>query len=106
MRSVGHALCCAVIHPDKVRVRIKSDRWWSQLKHCFTLESQAGGVPDRGTQETSKKRLNTTTNPEGGKGGRKKVSLEPVVFDFVLQLSNWFLVSVDSFASNNTRFSF
>ncbi len=95
-----------VIHPDKVRVRIKSDRRWSRLKHRFTLESQAGGALDRGTRETSKKRLNATTNPEGGKGGWKKVSSERVVFDFVLQLSNLFLVSLDSFASNNARFSF
>jgi hypothetical protein len=51
------------------------------------------------------KRLNTTTNPEGGKGSRKKVSSERVVFDFVLQLSNWFLVSLDSSAWNDARFS-
>ena len=95
-----------VIHPDKVRVRIKSDWWWSRLKHCLTLESQAGGVPDGGTRETSEKRLNTMTNPEGGKGSWKKVSSERVVFDFFLQLSNWFLVSLDSFASSNARFFF
>jgi hypothetical protein len=59
-----------------------------------------------GTRETSEKRLNATTNLEGGKGSRKKVSLEHVVFDFVLQLSNWFLVSLDSFASSDARFSF
>jgi hypothetical protein len=76
------------------------------LKPQFTLESQAGGVPDGGTQETSEKRLNATTNPEGGKGSWKKVSLERVVFDFVLQLSNWFLVSLDSFVLNNMGFSF
>jgi hypothetical protein len=95
-----------VIHPNKVRVRIKSDWWWSRLKCRLTLESQAGGVPDGGTQEMLEKRLNAITNPEGGKGSRKKVSLERVVFDFVLQLSNWFLVSLDSFASSDTRFSF
>jgi hypothetical protein len=53
-----------------------------------------------------KKKLNATTNPEGGKGGQKKLSSERVVFDFILQLSNWLLVSLDSFASNNARFSF
>jgi hypothetical protein len=95
-----------VIHPNKVRVRIKSDRRWSRLKRCLTLKTQAGGVPDGGTREMSEKRLNTTTNPEGGKGSQKKESLERVVFDFVLQLSNWFLVSLDSFASSDARFSF
>jgi hypothetical protein len=29
-----------------------------------------------------------------------------LIFGFVLQLSNWFLVSLDSFASSNARFSF
>ena len=95
-----------VIYPNKVRVRIKSDQRWSRLKRRLTLESQAGGVPDGGTRETSEKRLNVTTNPEGSKGSRKKVSSEHVVFDFVLQLSNWFLVSLDSFALSNARFSF
>ncbi len=95
-----------VIHPDKVRVRIKSDRRWSCLKHRLILESQAGGVPDGGTQETLEKRLNATTNPKGSKGSQKKVSSERVVFDFVLPLSNWFLVSLDSFVLNDARFSF
>jgi hypothetical protein len=95
-----------VIHPDKVRVRIKSDQRWSCLKRRLTLESQEGGVSDGGTRETLEKRLNVTTNPEGGKGSRKKVSLQHVVFDFVLQLSNWFLVSLDSSAWNDARFSF
>jgi hypothetical protein len=54
----------------------------------------------------SNKRLNATTNLEGGKGSQKKVSSERVVFDFVLQFSNQFLVSLDSFASSNARFSF
>jgi hypothetical protein len=76
------------------------------MKHCFTLESQAGGVPDGGIQELLEKRLNATTNPEGGKGSRKKVSSERVAFDFVLQLSNRFLVSLESFALNNARFFF
>jgi hypothetical protein len=91
-----------VIHPDKVRVSVKSDWRWSHLKRRLTLESQAGGVPDGGTREMSEKRLNMTTNLEGGKGSRKKVSSERVVFDFILQLSNRFLVPFDSFASNNT----
>jgi hypothetical protein len=95
-----------VIRPNKVRVRIKSDRRWSRSKRRLTLESQAGGVPDGGTREPLEKRLNATTNPEGGKDSWKKVSSERVVFDFVLQLSNWFLVSLDSFASSVARFSF
>ncbi len=95
-----------VIHPNKVRVRIKSDRRWSHLKRHLTLESKVVGVPDGGTRETSNRRLNVTTNLEGGKGSRKKVSLVCMVFGFVLQLSNWFLVSLDSFVSSNARFSF
>jgi hypothetical protein len=96
----------AWFHPNKVRVRIKSDRWWSRLKRRLTLESQEGGAPDGGTRKALEKRLKVTTNPEGGKGSWKKVSLERVVFDFVLQLSNWFLVSLDSSAWNNAKFSF
>jgi hypothetical protein len=62
--------------------------------------------PRWGAQKRSNKRLNAATNLEGGKGSQKKVSLERVVFDFVLQLSNRFLVSFDSSAWNNARFSF
>jgi hypothetical protein len=94
-----------IIHPNRVGVRIKSDQLWSQLKHCFTLESQAGGVPDGGTQEMSEERLNATTNLEGG-SSREQISPKRLDFDFVLQFSDQFLVSFDSFASNNARFSF
>jgi hypothetical protein len=95
-----------VIHPNKVRVRTKSDWRWSHLKHCLTLESQVVGVPDGETQEMLEERLNATTNLEGGKGSREQVSPKHSVFDFVLQFSDRFLVSLDSFASNNARFPF
>jgi hypothetical protein len=45
------------------------------------------------------KKLNATTNLESSKGSRKQVSLEHLVLDFVPQLSNRFLVSLDSFVS-------
>jgi hypothetical protein len=105
MRRVGHAPRCVVIHPDKVRVRIKSDRQWSRLKRQFTLESQAGGVPDGGTRETLEKRLNVTTNLKGGKSSREEVSSKRLIFGFVLQFSDRFLVFLDSFMLNNARFS-
>jgi hypothetical protein len=92
-----------VIYPNRVGVRIKSDRRWSQLKRCFTLESQVGRVPDGGTQETSEKNLNATSNLEGGKNSRGQVSSKRLAFGFVLQLSNRFLVFLDSFTSNNGR---
>ncbi len=75
------------------------------MRH-LTLESQAGGVPDGGTQETSNKRLNATTNLKGSKTSQEEVSSKRLIFGFVLQLSNWFLVSLDSFASSDARFSF
>ena len=93
-----------VIHPNKVRVRIESDWRWSQLKRCFTLKSQVGRVPDGGTQETLEKNLNATTNLEGGKNSREQVSSKCLAFGFVLQLSNRFLVFLDSFTLNNARF--
>jgi hypothetical protein len=104
MRGVGHAFQCVVIHPDRVRVRVKSDRRWSQLKQCFTLKSQVGRVPDGGTQEMLEKNLNATTNLEGGKNSREQVSSKRLAFGFVLQLSDRFLVFLDSFTLNNTRF--
>ena len=104
MRGVGHAFQCVVIQPNRVGVRVKSDRRWSRLKHRFTLKSQVGRVPDGGTQETLEKNLNTTTNLEGGKNSREQVSSKRLAFGFVLQLSNRFLVFLDSFTSNNARF--
>jgi hypothetical protein len=96
-----------VIHPDKVRVRIKSDRQWSRLKHRLSLESRTGGVPKGETRETFDERLNATTNLEGGKCGWKKASPKrSLVFDFVLQFSDWLLVPLDSLASKNARFFF
>jgi hypothetical protein len=46
-----------------------------------------------------------TTNLEGGKNRRKQVSSKHLAFGFVLQLSNRFLVFLDSFMSNNARFA-
>jgi hypothetical protein len=104
MRDVGHAFRCVVIHPNRVGVRVKSDRRWSRLKHRFTLKSQVGRVPDGGTRETSEKNLNVTTNLEGGKNSWEQVSSKRLAFGFVLQLSNRFLVFLDSFTLNNARF--
>jgi hypothetical protein len=69
------------------------------------LESQAGGVPDGGTRETSEKRLNATTNLKGGKSSREEVGSKRLIFGFVLQFSDRFLVSLDSFMLKNARFS-
>ncbi len=68
------------------------------------MKSQVGRVADRGTQETLEKNLNATTNLEGGKDSQKQVSLKRLAFGFVLQLSNRFLVFLDSFTLNNARF--
>jgi hypothetical protein len=92
-----------VIHPNRVGVRIESDWRWSRLKRHFTLKSQVGGIPDGGIRETLEKNLNATTNLEGGKNGREQVSSKRLAFGFVLQLSNSFLVFLDSFTSNNAR---
>ncbi len=69
------------------------------------MESQTGGVPDGGTQETLEKRLNASTNLKGGKSSQEEVSLKHLIFGFVLQFSDRFLVSLDSFTLNDTRFS-
>ncbi len=69
------------------------------------MESQAGEVPDGGIQETSEKRLNTTTNLKGSESSREEVSSKRLIFGFVLQFSDRFLVSLDSFMLNNARFS-
>jgi hypothetical protein len=69
------------------------------------LESQAGGVPDEGTQETLEKRLNATNNLKGGESSWEEVSLKHLIFGFVLQFSDRFLVSLDSFTLNNLWFS-
>ncbi len=52
----------------------------------------------------SEKNLYATTNLEGGKNSREQVSSKHMTFGFVLQLSNRFLVLLDSFTSNNARF--
>jgi hypothetical protein len=69
------------------------------------LESQAGGVPDEGTQETLEKRLNATTNLKGSESSREEVSSKHLIFVFILQFSDSFLVSLDSFMLNDARFS-
>ncbi len=51
------------------------------------------------------KRLNATTNLKGGESSREEVSSKHLIFGFVLQFSDRFLVSLDSFMLNNTRFS-
>jgi hypothetical protein len=53
----------------------------------------------------SEKRLNATTNLKGGKSSREEVSLKRLIFGFVLQFSDRFLVSLDSFTLNEVRFS-
>jgi hypothetical protein len=93
-----------VIHPNRVGVRVKSDRGWSRLKRHFTLKCQVGKVPDGGTQEMLEKNLNVTTNLEDGKNSQEQVSLNRLAFGFVLQLFNRFLVFLYSFTSNNARF--
>jgi hypothetical protein len=67
------------------------------------LKSQVSRVPDGGTGETLEENLNTTTNLEGSKNSQEQVSSKRLAFDFVLQLSNRFLVFLDSFTSNNAR---
>jgi hypothetical protein len=49
----------------------------------------------------SEKNLNATTNLKGGKKSWDQVSFERLTSGFVLQLSNRFLVFLDSFTSNN-----
>jgi hypothetical protein len=51
------------------------------------------------------KRLNATTNLKGGESSREEVSSKRLIFGFVLQFSDWFLVSLDSFTLNDARFS-
>ncbi len=63
------------INPNRVGVRIKSDRWGCGLKRCLTLEGQMGVDPGGWTKEASKKRLHLTTNLEGGEERREQVSL-------------------------------
>ena len=49
--------------------------------------------------------LNATTNLKGGESSREEVSSKHLIFCFVLQFSDRFLVSLDSFTLNNARFS-
>jgi hypothetical protein len=67
------------------------------------LKSQVGRVSDGETQEKLEKNLNTTTNLEGGRNSREQESSKRLAFGFVLQLSNRFLVFLDSFTLNNAR---
>ncbi len=92
--------------PNRVGVRIESDRWGRGLKHCLTLEGQMGVDPGGWTGEASEKCLHSTTNLEGGEERREEVSLHGCSTSwFVLMLSNGNLVSFDSRAVNGERFS-
>jgi hypothetical protein len=51
------------------------------------------------------KRLNATTNLKGSKSSQEEVSSKHLTFGFVLQFSDRFLVSLDSFTLNGVRFS-
>jgi hypothetical protein len=51
------------------------------------------------------KRLNATTNLKGGESSREEVSSKRLIIGFVLQFSDRFLVSLDSFTLNDARFS-
>ena len=62
------------IDPNRVGVRIKSDRWGRRLEHCLTLEGQMGVDPGGWTGEASEKRLHSKTNLEGGEERREEVS--------------------------------
>ena len=64
------------INPDRIGVRVESDRWGRGLKRRLTLEGQMGGVPGRWTGETSEKDFDVATNLVGGEECRKKVSLD------------------------------
>jgi hypothetical protein len=46
-----------------------------------------------------------TTNLKGGKSSQEEVSSKRLIFGFVLQFSDRFFVSLDSFMLNNARFS-
>jgi hypothetical protein len=53
----------------------------------------------------SEKRLKTTNNLEGGKSSREEISSKCLIFGFVLQFSDKFLVSLNSSTLNKERFS-
>jgi hypothetical protein len=50
------------------------------------------------------KRLIATTNLKGGESSQEEESSKRLIFGFVLQFSDRFLVSLDSFTLNNARF--
>ncbi len=52
---VGHASQCVAINPDRIGVRVESDRWGHGLKRRLTLEGQMGVVPGGRTGESWRK---------------------------------------------------
>jgi hypothetical protein len=61
--------------PNRVGVRVESDRWGHRLECRLTFEGQMGVDPGGWTKEASEKRLHLTTNLEGGEERREQVSL-------------------------------
>jgi hypothetical protein len=51
------------------------------------------------------KRLNTTTNLKGSESSQEEVSSKHLIFGFVLQFSDRFLVSLDFSTLKDVRFS-
>ena len=102
---VGHASRCVAIAPNRIGVRVESDRWGGGLNRRLTLEGQMGVVPGGRTGEASKKDFDATTNLVGGKERRKKVSLYAFgSTGFGLIISHRNFVSLDSCAANGARF--
>ncbi len=94
------------IDPDRIRVRVESDRWGRGLKRHLTLEGHMGGVPGRWTGEMSEKDFYATTNLVGGEEHRKKVSSDGcstgLVFGLIISHRNF--ASLDSCAAIGARF--
>jgi len=95
------------IDPDRIGVRVESDRWGHGLEHHLTLEGQMGGVPGRWTGETPEKDFDATTNLVGGEERRKKVSSDGcstgLVFGLIISHRNF--VSLNPCAASGARSS-
>ena len=102
MGFVGHAFQCVAINPNRVGVRIESNRQGCRLEHCLALEGHMRVGPGGWTGEVLEKNFDTTTNLIGGKERRKKVSLYgcSTCLVFGLMISHRNLVSFDSRAAN------
>ncbi len=94
------------IDPNRIGVRVESDRWGRGLKRPLTLEGQMGVVPGGQIGEASEKDFDATTNLVGGKEHQKKVSLYgcSTGFAFGLMISHRNFASLDSRAGNGARF--